>query len=95
MVAGLAKISFILHDCQTLKEKRSIIKRLVERTRNRFNAAVCESDYLDSPKQGQIGVVVVSTDWKHANSLLDHIIDFIEKMYLVDITEIKIEPAYT
>jgi len=91
MVTGILQVCFILHECQTLKEKRSIVKRIVDRTRNRFNAAVAEVACLDACQRGELGIAVVSNDKRHANSMLDQIVDFIEGMNLVDITDVKTE----
>jgi len=91
MTIGIVEISFITHGCFSLKEKRSIVKRLIERTRSRFNAAIAEVDFLDSCQRGKIGACVVSNDSRHANSLLDQIVDFMENMYVADIVKIRTE----
>ena len=91
MVTGAGCIDFILHDCGNLKEKRSIVKKMIDRSRNHFNAAIAEVDYLDLCQRGKVGVAVVSNDRRHANSMLDKIINFIEDLHLVDIIDAKIE----
>lgn len=91
MVTGTLEVEFILHDCHTLKEKRSIIKRIIERTKNRFNVSAAETDCLDFCQRGQIGIAVISNSRRHANSMLDQIIDFIEKLCLVDITAVQMD----
>jgi uncharacterized protein YlxP (DUF503 family) len=52
---------------------------------------VAEVGFLDVCQRGQLGIVNISNDSRHANSSLDQIIDFIETMYLVDIVDIKTE----
>ena len=62
----------------TLKEKRTVVKSVVARVRNRFNAAAAEVDDLDSPGYATIGVTCVSNDAAHADSMLQSIARFIE-----------------
>lgn len=90
MVTGTLEVEFILHGCQNLKEKRSIVKRIIDRTRNQFKVAIAEVDCLDLHQKGLIGVAVVSNNRRLVNSLLDQIIDYIENLNLVDITDTQI-----
>jgi len=88
MIVGAIEIDFILHDCHSLKDKRSVVKRIIDRTKNRFRVSVAEVDCLDLRNRGRIGVAVVSNDKRHANSILSQVSDFIENLCLVDITKI-------
>jgi uncharacterized protein YlxP (DUF503 family) len=91
MVTGTLEIEFILHDCHSLKEKRSIVRRIIEKTRNRFNVSIAEIDCLDLCQRAIIGVSVVSNDRRHANSVLDHVIDFMENMHIAEVAEIRMD----
>ena len=76
MVVGVLRLSYSLPGNATLKGKRQIVRRIVDRTRNRFNAAVAEVDVLDEPRRAVLGVTVVSNEGGHANSMLDQIRSF-------------------
>ena len=76
MVVGVSQIAFSLPGNDSLKGKRSIVRRIVDRTRAKFNVAVAEVDALDLHRRAVIGVSVVSNDVRHANSMLDHIGSF-------------------
>ena len=52
---------------RTLKEKRTIVKSVVERVRNRFNASVAEVDDLDAVGLATIAAVVISNESRHAD----------------------------
>jgi uncharacterized protein YlxP (DUF503 family) len=89
MVVGVCRVAFSLPGNASLKGKRSIVRRIVDRTRAKFNVAVAEVDQLDSHRQAVIGFAVVSNDGRHANSMLDHISSFmagISEAVLVDRT---------
>lgn len=76
MVVGVSQIAFSLPGNDSLKGKRSVVRRIVDRTRAKFNAAVAEVDALDVHRRAVIGVSVVSNDARHANSMIDRITSF-------------------
>jgi hypothetical protein len=59
---------------RTLKEKRTIVKSVVERLRTRFNASVAEVDDLDSYEFATIAACCVSNDPGHADAQLQAIV---------------------
>lgn len=82
MVVGICRISFRLPGTRSLKEKRSIVRRLVERSRSRFNAAVAEVEDNDVLQRATIGFVVVSSSRVHAQQMIGRVAGFIEGMGL-------------
>jgi uncharacterized protein YlxP (DUF503 family) len=77
MVIGVLRLTFEV-PADSLKEKRSLIRPLVERTRSRFNASVAEVEANDDPGAAKLAVVVVSNDARHADSQLQTILKSIE-----------------
>jgi uncharacterized protein len=80
MVVGVCRVTFSLPGNASLKGKRSIVRRIVDRTRGKFNVAVAEVDDLDAHRRAVIGFAVVSNDGRHANSMLDHISAFMASL---------------
>ncbi len=79
MFTGLMTVQMHLHGLNSLKDKRSIVKSLIERLRSRFNASVAEVDQNDSRSSALIGIAVVSNDKTHAGQQLDVIASFIRQ----------------
>ncbi len=77
MVVGVCRITLGLPGNDSLKGKRSVVRRIVDRTRHRFNAAVAEVAQMDQHRRAVIGFAVVSNEARHANSMLDTIADFV------------------
>jgi uncharacterized protein YlxP (DUF503 family) len=77
MVIGVSRISLSLPGNDSLKGKRRMLRRIVDRCRNQFNVAIAEVGRLDEHRAAQLGVAVVSNDASHANSMLDKVLDFI------------------
>ncbi|MBX7197323.1 MAG: DUF503 domain-containing protein [Sandaracinaceae bacterium] len=74
MVVGTARLVFAIPSASSLKDKRSVVRRVIERARARFDAAVAEVEDQDVHRRAVIGVAVVSSDARHATSMLDTII---------------------
>lgn len=77
MVVGVCRIALMLPGNDSLKGKRAVIRRIVDRTRNRFNVAAAEIEDMDVKRRAVLGFVVVSNDARHANAMLDNIVSFI------------------
>lgn len=91
MHVGILRVSLSLPS-RTLKEKRTIVRSVTERLRNRFNAAVAEVDSLDRPAAAVVAAAVISTDPGHARSQLQEIASAIEGWRLdAEITGIETE----
>jgi len=78
MVVGVCQISLSLPGVSSLKAKRSIVRKVLDRAGNRFNVAVAEVGLQDVHRQALLGFAVVSSDRRHANSMLDSIAEFVE-----------------
>lgn len=77
---------------RTLKEKRTIVKSVVERLRNRFNASVAEVDDLDPPGLATVVAAVVSNESRHADEQVQAISAAIQKWRLdAEVLEIETE----
>jgi len=91
MVVGVCQLRLLLHDVFSLKEKRSIIKRLTGRVREKFPVSIAEVGDLDVWQRSRIGFAVVGNDRAFVNEALDKIIDYIERLYLADVVDQQIE----
>ena len=91
MVAGLGIITFRLHDCRSLKSKRTIVKSVVARLRNNFNASVAEVGSNDVYDEAVIGFAVVGNDRVATNSKIDRIFIFAEELGLAEIINTEME----
>ena len=78
MVVGVCRISLSLPGVKSLKAKRSVVRRVLDRTANRFNVAAAEVDAQDAHRRAVLGFAVVSGDRRHANSMLASISAFVE-----------------
>jgi uncharacterized protein YlxP (DUF503 family) len=61
----------------SLKGKRSVVKSIIERTRQRFHVAAAEVEDMDAHRRATLGFAVVSNDARHAQSVLDKLVRFV------------------
>jgi len=89
MVIGACRIFLSIDEAFSLKDKRHIVKSIVERIKSRFNASAAEVDLNDKWKNAVIGIACVSNDSGHADSMINSIVNFVEndgRAVLVDYT---------
>ena len=91
MVVGLGTVTFRIHDCRSLKEKRSIVKSLIRKVRNNFNASVAEIGSHDVYQKAEIGFSMVGTDQRYINSKSDKLLNMLEDMGKAEIIGSELE----
>lgn len=77
---------------ETLKEKRSIVKSVVERVRSRYNASCAEIADLDSPSYTTIGIACIANESQHADRQVQSIAAAVESWRLdAELLDVEIE----
>lgn len=85
MLVGTCQIEILIYESNSLKEKRHVIKSIIERIKARFNASVAEVDYHELWNRSMIGIAVVSNSKVLCESSLGKIIDFVDNDERVEI----------
>ena len=91
MIVGTCKIYLRAPWVNTLKEKRSAVKRIIERIKNKFNVSAAEIEDNDVHKSIVIGFACVTNSEAHANSIIDNVINFVELISEAEIEDVVIE----
>lgn len=77
MVVGIARFELYMSGNRSLKDKRRLVKSLVERTRSKFpSLSLTEVDSLDLKDKATIGLGYVSNDASLVNSVLDKVTSY-------------------
>ena len=77
MVIAVRSFGLHLAAAHSLKDKRSVIKSLKDRLHNEFNVSVAETGRHDAWQSAEITVCLVSTDRRHAQSVLEAVDRFV------------------
>lgn len=80
--ACILHVELAVHDAASLKDKRRVVRRAVDRVRAKFNAAVAEVGELGDPSRAALAFAVLSNSEAHAHAQAQHIADFLETLPL-------------
>ena len=78
MHVGACLITLRLEGSHSLKDKRQVIRSLIERLRRHFNVAVAEVEEQESWQTAVLGLSVVSNEAGHAARQIDRVVEAIE-----------------
>ena len=78
LVVGVCQVILSIDGNTSLKGKRSVVRRVIDRTRQKFNVAMAEVDDNDAHEHAVLGFTVVGNERAFVNSSLDKILDFID-----------------
>ena len=91
MVVGTLKIEFRLQENRSLKGKRKVVRSIVDKVKARFNVSIAEVGSNDKWQKIELGIGAVGNDRRHIDSSLNHVLDFIESLYIAEIVHIELE----
>ena len=91
MVVGTLRIEFRLRDNRSLKGKRKVVKSIVDRVKSRFNVAIAEVGANEKWQKIELGISTIGNDRRHIDSSLNHVLGFIESLYLAEIVDVDLE----
>ena len=87
MVIGYGIINLRIPESGSLKEKRSVLKKILKRTQNEFNVSIAETGNLDNYKLAEIGFAVVGNDSHYINGKVDQLLRFIDNLRAAEIVK--------
>jgi uncharacterized protein YlxP (DUF503 family) len=76
---GAGLVTLHLAGSQSLKDKRQVVRSLVDRLRRQFNVAVAEVEAQESWQTAVLGLAVVSNEAGHATRQFDRVVEAIEQ----------------
>jgi len=79
MIIGSCIITLHIPNSNSLKYKRSILKSIISKIKNKFNVSIAEIDSLNLWQKATLGIVCVNTDSSQINEILSKVVNLIEK----------------
>jgi uncharacterized protein YlxP (DUF503 family) len=90
VIVGALELTVTFY-ASSLKDKRSIVRRIMARTKGSFNVSVAEVDELDNPNGAVIGFSSVGNDAKYLSGQLDSLVRFVEDLELAEVVDVRRE----
>jgi hypothetical protein len=89
LIVGTAVIELHIPGSRSLKAKRSVLNRIKERLRNRFNASIAEVDYQDLWQRAVLGVAVVGIEKRVIEGVLSNMVRLVETETRAEIIRVE------
>jgi uncharacterized protein YlxP (DUF503 family) len=93
MIVGIMRLELYAPWVHSLKEKRMVVKSICGKAASKFNIAISEVGGQDLHQAAVIGVVCVTNDTSHCDSILDNVLVFIENNTEAEVVKVEREIA--
>lgn len=91
MIIGSIIVEAILYDAQSLKDKRSVLKSVSTRIRQKYNVSITESDHQDVWQRTEWIIVSVGTVRTQAEKELQRALTIIDSHPDLEVTKVDWE----
>lgn len=82
MIVGAAIVRLHLPSARSLKDKRQVVKSVIERVKGRFNVSAAEVGENGVWQLAEIGIACATNQQRHAEDILRTVVDYIEESRL-------------
>lgn len=90
MHVAVVQLELHIPTSRSLKEKRAVLRPIVEGLRHRFQISVAEVDYQDKWQRSLIGMAVVSDSYTHAVEVVDKVERWVWSKPEIDVTRFEV-----
>lgn len=91
MIVGLLTLDLHIFESHSLKEKRFVVKSLIDRIKNKFNVSVAEVDANDLWQRSVIGIAMVANETQFINKVFENIKNVVYEIHSVELLDSQIE----
>jgi uncharacterized protein YlxP (DUF503 family) len=75
MIIGSLQVRLLIRESRSLKDKRQVVRSIVDRLRNSFNVSVTEVEALDHRQLVVLGMAMVSNEASHAKAVFEQVVN--------------------
>lgn len=91
MIIGICTCEIYIFNANSLKSKRSVVKSIIEKSKNRFNISIAEVGEHDKWQKSIIAFSTISNDQKIVEETIEKVINFFDSYSEIEIINIKRE----
>lgn len=81
MVVGVSRIEIFFPEAHSLKDKRQMIKKIVDKTRAKFNVSMVEITDANLWQKGYVAFAVMGINKDHVQVAIENVQQYIESLY--------------
>ena len=91
MHVGVLQVELALEKARSLKEKRQVVRSVVDRARASFNVSAAEVADLDAHQRAILGFSAVSNDAQHVRGLLQKLVNHLQRHPVARVVDHQLE----
>lgn len=91
MVVGVLQFELMIHDAESLKDKRRVVRSVKDRLHREHQVSVAEVGALDLLDVAMMGLSLVGTDGRHVGQVLDRIVEKLRGLHDAELGEVRRE----
>jgi uncharacterized protein YlxP (DUF503 family) len=88
---AVLQVDLAIEKAQSLKDKRQVVKSVLDRLRSSFNVSAAEIDSLDLHQRAGIAFAAVSNDAAHARGLLQQVLNHLQSHPVARVIDHQLE----
>lgn len=90
MLVGTLLVQLYIPEASSLKDKRQVVKGVVQRVQNKFNVSVAELYNEDLWQRATIGVAIVGDDSEYLQRQLQFVLNFLDSEPRWEVTQVEV-----
>lgn len=91
MIIGICTCEIYIFNANSLKSKRSVVKSIIEKSKNRFNISIAEVGENDKWQKSIVAFSTISNDQRLVEETIEKVINFFDSYSEIEIISIKRE----
>lgn len=91
MVLGILQFELLIHDTESLKDKRRVVQSVKDRLHREHQAAVAEVDALETLNRAVLGLAVVGREGRRVGEVLDQITSKLRSLHDAELGDVSRE----
>jgi uncharacterized protein len=84
---GVLKITLLIRDSHSLKDKRAVVRRIKDRVGQKFAVGVAEVGSLDAWQRAELGLALCGSDRAFVGETLERVTGFVRSLGLADMID--------
>jgi len=90
-MVGVLEVELFFNGVSSLKEKRRILKSIIDKIKTRFNVSIAEIDKQEAWQLSKIGIAFVGNEKGYVSQVLAAVERYLEDMGIAELVQVRIE----
>ncbi len=91
MTVGVLRLTLFIPENHSLKGKRSVLRKIKARVRDKFNVSIAECDDHDLWQRALLGICQIGTDQPFVDAALREVVRFIDALQIAEVGDEQLE----